>query len=103
MAILAARSPASQLHVNVESALEHIPVVPQRPGWREEHVAAAERIVEAFGVAPSRVSELRQEWAPWVVRPDSRLDEILSLEDRLVRRSVREARGLVGSGAGASG
>jgi sugar phosphate isomerase/epimerase len=103
MAILAARSPASQLHVNVESALEHIPVVPQRPGWREEHVAAAERIVEALGVAPSRVSELRQEWAPWVVRPDSRLDEILSLEDRLVRRSVREARGLVGSGAGASG
>ncbi len=86
---LVEQSPAEELHINVEAAVERIPVTPARAGWRGEHAEAARRILTSF--APTPGADI-QEWIP---RKDMSLEELQRLEDRLVRRSVAQARQLL--------
>lgn len=95
VAVLARHSPAKELHLNVEAAVEHIPVTPSRRGWRAEHAAAAERMVEACGPAAAERAAMHRALAAWLPRPDMSIQEALSLEDRLVRASVAQARELL--------
>lgn len=96
LALLARRSPAEELHINVEAAVEYIPVTPARPGWRPEYAAAAGRILNAYGLSDaSAPASQANALAAWLPREDMAIEELLSLEDRLVRESVRQARALL--------
>jgi len=93
LAVLVRESPAEALHVNLESAVESIPVTPKRPGWRDEWSDASRRLLERYGLAdPADAPSARQVLSPWAPRKDMPLAELLSLEDRLVRTSAAQAR-----------
>jgi len=91
VALLADRCAAEELHLNLEAAVEVIPVTPGRRGWRAEHAQAAERLLAALPPPD------RQALGLWTPDPDISVSnpELLALEDRLVRASVSQARALV--------
>ncbi len=91
VALLADRAAVEELHLNLEAAVEVIPVMPGRPGWRDEHAAAAARLLESL---PAGDETLLAAWTP---DPDAAINspELLALEDRLVRTSFRQAAELL--------
>lgn len=96
LALLARHSPAEELHINVEAAVEYIPVTPARTGWRPEHAAAASRILRMYGLLDAAAEACQAEaLADWLPRKDMAIEELLLLEERLVRESVRQARALL--------
>ena len=88
IAALARSSPAEELHINLEAAVEYIPVTPGRRGWRPEYAQAAETILRGADGKPIAPEDI----APWIPRKDMSLAELLSLEEQLVCESAREAR-----------
>ena len=96
LAVLSRRSPVESQHINVEAAVEYIPVTPERPGWRPEHAQAAGRILDMYAIGDSaNGTSLRAALSPWLPRKEMSIAELLSLEDRLVRESVGQARELL--------
>ena len=94
--LLSRRSPIEALHLNVEAAVEYIPVTPARRGWKPEHAEAARRIFEVLGGRGAHGERLQAEsLEAWLPRRDMSVGELLSLEDRLVRESVSDARRLL--------
>ena len=88
VAALARSSPAEELHINLEAAVEYIPVTPGRRGWRPEYAQAAEAILRRADGKRTTPEGIE----PWIPRKDMSLEEVLSLEERLVAESARQAR-----------
>ena len=91
LALLAERCPGRVLHLNLEAAVEVIPVIPGRPGWREELAEAAAKLLE------SSPPDDRERLEPWIPDPQTPINhpDVLALEDRLVRTSFRQAAELL--------
>lgn len=95
IAMLLEASPAESLHINVEAAVEYIPVTPARPGWRAEYAEPAGRILQARGMDAAAGPSGPEAVAQWVPRGEMSLQQLVALEDRLVRESVAQARALL--------
>jgi len=96
VALLREHSPAGELHLNIESALEFVPVSSMRgERWTERHAGKAGAILSA-GLRAFSIEELSSE--KWFCRPDTgpSIDELLAAEEVIVRGSVARARELAG-------
>jgi sugar phosphate isomerase/epimerase len=96
IALLLRAGPVETVNLNIEAAAELIPVTSRRPGWDVRKRAAARKILEAFGLAGREAAERQRErLKAWTPAPGMSVQDLLALEDRLVRESAANARGLV--------
>jgi len=95
LALLRTHSPAQTLHINIESAVEYIPLSPQRPGWSDDKTQQAVSLLEKLGLRVADIADIQHRIAPWMPRREMSVEELLALEDRLVRQSVADAKELV--------
>lgn len=100
--ILADKAPVDVLHVNLESAVETVPVCAMRNHWREAHVDAARVLLDELDTDRQiDPEELEKTLSPWRGDLCDSLEASVALEDRLVRCSAREALDLIAPWRGA--
>lgn len=96
LAELSKASPMETLSINVESAVECIPVNAKRTGWNDTKRDAARAILEnqkddSSGACVGQ----RERFEAWIPSDSMPIEERRAMEDRLVCRCITEARELI--------
>lgn len=95
LSLLFDQSPRDTLQINLECAVEYIPIRPQRPGWRQEYAPLARTLLESVKDADSpEGAALAATLAK--ARDENDAETVLEMENRMVRDGAERLRQLMG-------